>query len=289
MSEAGLHAAIERSLASHNYRNAVFLAERLFAVLLRDNIILHGPWLPSAVWLWCILGVLCSRGWGRQVGLILTLAGLTWMAVTAVDLPLVSIPRVHLPVLILTLPLIGLGAQGVEKIRYGRWINVLLLLITVASAAHDGPAVLAKGHNDREDTLIRQAAQLAKADPEACIATLDYEDPPRAGKTQRQFPRYLFQDREIMGLTRWSREGHHCTRTLFILGHRCYMAMRQADQPAPPSASLLPACATISQRRDITSIEAREVPNQATTTLPMYPDAASLNIGIIEHQTANLP
>lgn len=31
MSEAGLHAAIERSLASHNYRNAVFLAERFFA------------------------------------------------------------------------------------------------------------------------------------------------------------------------------------------------------------------------------------------------------------------
>ena len=215
--------------------------------------------------------------------------GLAWMAVTAVDLPLVSIPRVHLPALLLTLPLIGLGAQGVERMRHGRWVNILLLLSTLAGAAYDGEAVLAQGHNDREDTLIRQAAQLAKADPEVCIATLDYEDPPAAGKTQRQFPRYLFGGQELMGLTRWSREGHHCARTLFILGHRCYMAMRHADQPPPPSASMLPACAAILERRDIKSVETREVPNQATTTFPMYPDATSLNIGIFEHQRVDLP
>lgn len=250
--------------------------QRLPSVLLSDNVFLEGPWLGPALLVWVVAAAWSGR---RMLPAVagLAAAALVWIGATAVDLPLVSIPRVHLPAVILLLPLAGLG---IEVLAPRRLVQAAVALLVVWGGAMSVTPLLAKSNADHEDDLIR-IAQEALPPGEGCLTTMGFEDPPSVGHTQRHFPHYLFPGQTLVGLERFDETWPTCEgQAVALLGTRCFMAFRQPGEAAPPSPGELPACAAFRQRYDLETVHERTIPNRTEHTFPMYPDAESLTVGV---------
>ncbi|MCB9730443.1 MAG: hypothetical protein H6746_18380 [Deltaproteobacteria bacterium] len=251
--------------------------ERLPGVLLDHNILLEGPWLPSAALLWLLAAATAPRRRALSA-LLLLLAAVAWFAVTAVDLPVISIPRVHLPALALLLPALAIGAA---RLRGWPVVNALVAAAVALGAAIGAPAVLATGNADAEEGLIRTAQAWTRAHPGACVATVSSEDPPPPRKTPRQFPRYLFDGHPVTGLDELDRIRDRCPGpAVAILGTRCYMDERPPGAPAPPGPGLLPVCARFRERHALEPLSRLTIPNRSAGTFAMYPDAPTLELGV---------
>lgn len=255
------------------------LGTRVLATLTSENLFFEGRWVSAAVLLWVLPGALAA-GPERALRLALLGAGLAWLAVTAVDLPRVSIPRVHLPVLVLWLPLIAAGMAWLSR---GEWLggvaNKALGLFVLASMVTSLEPALRGSHEEAEEWLIRTAAAELLADPAACVATPGFEDPPAVGKTQRHFPRYLFGDTAVVGLRRFMDGEAACEEgdALLLLGVRCHMAMRAPSEEAPPSG-WLPICEEASGHG--WPVLEGELDNGPQEAFPVYPAADTLEVSI---------
>lgn len=251
--------------------------ERIPGVLVERNIFFDGPWLPAACLVWLAAAFASSRR-RLATAALLALAAVAWLAMTAVDLPRISIPRVHLPALCLLLPLIGLGAA-----RLHRWpaLTWLLAIAVAASSLARAPAILATGNADAEETLIRSALALARQHPGSCVATVSSGDPPPPGKTPRHFPRYLFAGHPVTGLDELSARRQRCPGpAVAILGTRCYMAERHPDAAPPPAPGRLEVCQRFAAAHRLTPFARADIPNLAAGTFPMYPAAPTLDVGV---------
>ena len=136
-----------------------------------------------------------SRGLGAGVLLV----SLAWMAFTRVDLPAVSIPRVHAPVCALLVVLAGAGLSGLiarwtERFE-GRGSRIAVWLVATALWCLQAPvvagALYAPTNADAEELLVRDA-QREITGSDVCLVTLDSRDSPPRGKTPRVWPSYLF-------------------------------------------------------------------------------------------------
>ena len=106
------------------------------------------------------------------------------------------------------------------------------------------------------------------------------DDPPPPGKTHRYVPEAMFQSHTVIGLERLYREWERCGPTVAVLGTRCYAQLRAEGEPAPGPPGILPVCETFRERFDLDPIVERTIPNRTANTFPMYPDVATLDVGV---------
>ena len=217
----------------------VSLWDRVMHTLLQDNILISGPWVPGALGVWLLAG-LFFRGENSLVCVSLGLAAFVWIAITSVDLPEVSIPRVHLPALMLVFPVL---AVGMERLRALRFANPALGIWLGASVLLGASTVLASGDEDVEEALIRAAAHHTAEQEGACVARMGFGDPPPPGRTQRHFPHYLFQGRRILDLSEVKQSWDSCPGgVVAILGSRCYLTVREHGLQVPEATGAHPVC-----------------------------------------------
>jgi len=260
------------------------LSERLSDVLVRRNLFVFGPWLSSFSLVWVV--VACWRG-GRHRWLCLSLvaAAVAWIGASSVDLPDVSIPRVHLPALFLVLPVMAVGAQRLSNRPHLQ--GSIVGLVALHAALSIGP-VYEPSNADHEERLIRLAQAHAPA-PGGCVTTIHFEDPPDVGHTQRHFPVYLFEGRTFSGLEAFDQVWPTCGgRAIVILGARCYMDYREPGEPVVPGAGVVEACAAFRDRYQLRPIEEVTITNRTRWTFEMYPDTPTLELGLYEVLARNI-
>ena len=229
--------------------------------------------------LW-VLGAIALGTGRRTLNICLVLAALGWMGATSVDLPVVSIPRVHLPVLLLLLPAMATGASAIQGLRFGRIVNLILVAVVTGQAALGAPHVLTPSNADQEETLIRAAVD-ALPERDGCLVTMRYGDPPEAKDTQRHFPDYLLHTHQIIGLQAFSSDPGQCPNgAIALLGTRCYMQFRLPDEAEVPVDGELEVCKDFRRRHPLEPIVEREIVNRQQLTFPMYPNRETLPVGV---------
>ncbi len=250
----------------------------LGGVLLQRNIFLMLPWAlaPLLFWVLAALSARPSRPW--SLGALL--CALVWLALSATDLPTVSIPRVHLPAALVMLPLLGPGAYRLNRRALGplRLLNPLLLCALAYLAFRSFTPAFTPPNAQAEDALIQRAAQVAL--PGTCVAHVSHGDPPAPGKTQRHFPEARFPGRRISGLDELSHTWPRCHgEATAILGTRCFMRMREPGEVAPADGEL-DVCKRFRQRWRLEPVEERTIENRTDRAFPIYPAAATLRLGV---------
>ncbi len=251
---------------------------RFEAALRHQNIFVAAPWYQWPVLIWPALALLTRRA--AVWAMFMALGGATWVAISGVDLPLASIPRLHVPPMLLLVPVLGIGAAWVARGRRRRWLNLPIAAAVIFVSVWSLPVLFRAGNHQAEDALIQEARAVIPAGS-ACLATVRADDPPVPGKTHRHFPDYLFPGTEILGLDALPGAWERCQgRTWAILGTRCYMRMRAPGQPPPPAPGTLPVCTRFRQRWRLQPIVERTVPNVTTLCFPEYPDSPTLDLGL---------
>jgi hypothetical protein len=254
------------------------ISDRLSDVLMRRNLFVYGPWLSSFTLVWIVAG--CWKGArNRRLSLALVAGAVAWIGASAVDLPVVSIPRIHLPALFLVLPVIAIGAE-----RLTRWPTAhgFIIGLVALSAALSIDPVFGPANADYEEQLIRVASDHSPPSG-GCVTLVDFDDPPEVGHTQRHFPRYLFPGRGMVGLDGFVDLWPSCGgEAIAVLGTRCYMEYREPGVPLGPDAGLLPVCARFRERFELRPIEEMTIVNRTRWTFEMYPDTPTLDIGVYQ-------
>jgi hypothetical protein len=254
------------------------ISDRLSDVLVRRNLFVYGPWLSSFTLVWLVAG--CWRGErNRRISLALVAGAVAWIGASAVDLPVVSIPRIHLPALYLVLPVIAAGAERLA--RWPTFQGFVIGLVALSAALSIGP-VFGPANADYEEQLIR-VAKTHSPPPGGCVTLVDFDDPPEVGHTQRHFPRYLFPGRGMVGLDGFVDLWPTCGgEAIAVLGTRCYMEYREPGEALGPDAGLLPVCARFRERFHLRPIVEMTIANRTRWTFEMYPDTSTLDIGVYQ-------
>lgn len=249
-------------------------------------------WTPWATLPLALLAAFGSRS--RALGIGSLLVALAWMAFTRVDLPAVSIPRVHAPVCALLVVAAGVGLGGlwrhVQSRSWGRGAKVgpvlLLALWWSAEVVPIASALYEPTNADSEERLVRDAQEKITGRG-VCLATLDSRDAPARGKTPRMWPSYLFTGRNdpvrILGLGEVETATTVCAGDIYaLLGVRCYMALRdeESETPPPQGSPMLESCAAFRERWSLETVLERRVENHGDVAYPMYPQGSHLTIGL---------
>jgi hypothetical protein len=260
------------------------------AALAYDNLAVAWTAGPAMLLPFLLLALSAKRErWLVITGLLIATF---WAAMTRVDLPEVSVPRVHAPVWVL---LAAIGAVGVDVVW--RWAEetgarakvgarAVVVLGWVATAALTVPALYGPTNEDAEEELIQEARHHVEREPPRCLATILSQDPPDPGKTSRAFPNYLFNAGappvRIMGLSDLSRSWPDCDgSSVALLGIRCHAAIREdAAIEAPAGDVSIAACEDFRRRWSLEKMIEREVPNRGDLAFPMYPSSSLLRLGL---------
>ncbi len=205
-------------------------------------------------WLVGCLGLLTLPAGPRRLGLWLLAVSVLATGLYAIDLPDVSLPRLHAPAALLVTLVAALGAVGLwlasaqaGKSRLGdaltapaarRGIAALCVALAVASALPSARARLQTLDESEEDALVRTLLAALPPKP-VCIARLDPGDTPAQARVHRDFPDYLFQpphrrDR-LMALAELD-DKRTCDETFVVLGVRCYLDDGRSGDARPIAA-----------------------------------------------------
>jgi hypothetical protein len=250
--------------------------ERVARVLMQDNIFLRTTWVP---WVVPALAFFALR-FRSQRALIVgyLVAGLLWIAMSSVDLPDVSIPRVHLPALLFVVPLAGVG---LTLLRGSRPLALGLVAITAVWCVATASSALAPTNGDAEEALVqRLMVEVNEAEGKGCVARFDPSDAPTPGRTPRYFPDYAFPGVQLMSLEDIQIAHPACQgRAWVILGTRCYM---QDPELGELDASSVPlkSCEQVREKFSLEPIVEEEVSHRPESTLPMYPPLERLHVGL---------
>jgi hypothetical protein len=253
------------------------------------NVVLNvGPALLVAL---LAASLLPRRDRWLAAGLILV--ALAWAALTRVDLPDISIPRVHAPPWLLFALAGALGADVLWaasarlRARHARPVGVgLLALAWLASAGATVAPLYAPTNADTEERLLRATVEHLPAGA-VCLATLDETDPPPAGKTPRFFPYYLLANRApaptLTSLAALKPSALACADGAFaLLGVRCYMALREDATAGPPpqGAPMVAGCQAFADRHRLEPVVGYDAPNHGDHGFDLYPSGPTLRVGL---------
>ncbi|MCB9787419.1 MAG: hypothetical protein H6744_12130 [Deltaproteobacteria bacterium] len=246
---------------------------------------------PPLLALFLLTSLLTGRDAWLAAGLMLL--ALCWTALTRVDLPEVSIPRVHAPAWLLFALVGALGADwlweasarlGSPRTRAG--VRGALAAAWLVLAALTAARLYRPTNADAEEALIRATVD-ALPEGYVCLATLSDTDPPAPGKTPRSFPFYLLAERHprptLTGLAEVDPTSPICRDGSFaLLGMRCYMALREdaTAGPPPPGAPMVEGCEAFRRRFPLTPVVAVEAPNRGDAGFALYPSGPTLPIGL---------
>lgn len=188
---------------------------------------------------------------------------LAWIAVSQLDLPYVSIPRVQAPGLAFLVLAAAWGASALIGLpafaRMTRTIRSLIIGIAivsiVVSAAATVPVLWARNAADEEESLLRDAYQSLPDEP-VTLVRRSYRDPPRE-PIHLYWPDYFshppFRDDRVMDIASFLEDPPMDRQVFFLMGVRCHL--RACDQ-----SGIHPGCAEISSRFRLEPVVERDVP-----------------------------
>lgn len=212
---------------------------------------------------------------------------LLWVLLTSVDLVEVSVPRLHVPALLLTLPLIGFGWEWLEsRAAKGSGARLKLALaatLLVVGCGYNAHEMFKPTNEDVEEQIWRDAIKMLP-DEARCLAVMGYGDEPPAEKTPRHNPLYLLRDRHahvdvshLDGIAEASgcKEQHYA-----LLGLRCYADLREDGRPQPQGDAPLPVCERVLQEQVVEPVFERRVTNHGDLAFELYPTGTDLRVGL---------
>ncbi|MBD91209.1 MAG: hypothetical protein CL940_12820 [Deltaproteobacteria bacterium] len=220
-----------------------------------------------------------------------------WVLLTSVDLVEVSVPRLHVPALLLALPLLGMGWEWLEarvgRGRGGRSKLALAGLVLLVGSVYNGHEMFKPTNEDVEERLWRETLDRLPDDAR-CLATMGYGDPPPAEKTPRHNPLYLLRANHahiavtnLVGISEAeSCDGGHYA----LLGMRCYADLREDGRPQPQGEAPLPICGEVLKEYVVEPVFERRVTNYGDLAFELYPTGESLRVGlyrVTSKKTAN--
>jgi hypothetical protein len=186
-----------------------------------------------------------DRRWLSALGL----AAALWMALTLVDLPRTSVPRLHAAAawLVCILAAWAVAAAWQQHPPWRRWL-VAALLVSVASGIPSARQLLARTNEDDNAAWIDSAYKALPAEG-ACLVALGMGDGPVGHRTQRALPDYLLRpphrSATRYALQDWQRAGRpQCPGgTYLLVDQRCYALHRDfRDGPARAPTGLIEPC-----------------------------------------------
>ncbi len=215
---------------------------------------LFRPELYPVGWLAGCLGLMTLPAPARRLGLWLLCVSAIATGVYAIDLPDVSLPRLHAQAALWVTLVASLGAVGLWQAagrggtgplgaalaspagRRATW--VLAIAWAVTSALPSARARLQATDEATEESLVRELLA-SLPDKSVCVARLDLSDAPAQARVHRDFPDYLFQpplrrDR-LISLSEVD-DRSACEETWIVLGVRCYLDDGHAGDKWPIAA-----------------------------------------------------
>ena len=268
------------------------LADAELAGMVERFIELNALWWPSLfppLALWCALAaLLLPRDKRASVAWVL-LAILSWQALSTLDLPPVSAPRIQAPAMLWTAVLAAsfLGLL-VDVHRLGRWLAPLLVLAMIYPPMSTRALLWQPTNAQRFDAWWQSAIeQVEPSERERCVVALDMSDPPR-DSVIRLYPLYELAERsgrlEVYSISTFLEAPEsvldgHC-EPLYLEGPQCWARFFGFDAPAPERAELLERCAEMSEGFTLRPIARAEVENAGNADFPFYGRSPTLRYGI---------
>ncbi|MBI5609730.1 MAG: hypothetical protein HY902_12730 [Deltaproteobacteria bacterium] len=245
----------------------------------------------TALALWAAV----APGRERRFLLGLLLAAALWMALTLIDLPRTSVPRLHAPAAVLVAFVaawqVGRWLSDAAVAAKGRQKAAVALGICALSAVPSAWALSARSNEDEtEDFLTAAIAQLPARD--ACVVALAMGDPPPPHRTQRAFPAYLLRpphrDAQLYSFTQWRALGEPVCAggTFLVVDHRCYAMHAQGRQQGAATTDatgpngMLGACRALMERHPWRKVLERDVPNRGDNEYGYYAAVPSFRLGL---------
>jgi hypothetical protein len=283
--------ALTRSAALHDQGALPGLMTPIAAAIsgiTHRSIFAHPTYVPPVVTA-LLLAALALPGPHRRAALATAALAAAWLAATAIDLVDISIPRLHMPALLLLLPAAAVGfallLDHAPRLRLPPpTAAALAAVLLLAGSAYSASRLYRPTNEAAEERFWRDTAAVLHQTG-GCVATLDYPDPPAPGKTPRFVPAYLLPEppdrHPLYPLAELPLATRACPGPVYVaLGLRCYAAYRDDDAPAPATAAPLPACAAALARPDLVAVFERDLPNRGDLGFPLYPSAPTLRVGL---------
>lgn len=198
---------------------------------------------PAGLLVLALLGAGLAFAERDRAPLALGALALVWMGSVVIDLPRVSIPRLHAPAMVLVTGLSLLGLQRLGGARRRLAAGALVVL----SAGWPAAALWPPGLDEAHDAW-RRAALAELPQRGGCLVALDWEDGPRAGNVERKLPDYLlrapWREVERLSVDRWRRgeAASGCPAGVYgLVDLRCYAR----DPHIDAGRGLLAPCQTL--------------------------------------------
>ncbi len=229
--------------------------------LVTRNLALRPEWFPVGVSLVAVLPIIA--GPRRLRGIVLLALASAWLAVSLVDLPQVSMPRVQVPGLffVVIAAAFGLEAAWVQRGKgtAGRSIRlafgILAVMVVVASVPFSAAAFVQQTNADDEEDLLVDAVA-ALPDGPVVFVRHSWDDQP-VEPLHLYYPDYWFmppfRDDLVLGPDRLAVTDTGERPVFFLLGTRCWL--RSCGQEG-----MHPACRRMVDAYDLRPVIERKVP-----------------------------
>lgn len=229
--------------------------------LVTRNLALRPGWFPAGVSAVAFLPLFLGPRRARSLALLAV--AVAWLAVSLVDLPHVSLPRVQVPGLffLAVAAAFGLDAAWARRGsgatgRAVRWaVGLSATLAVVTSIPFSGAAFQERTNADDEEDLLREAVALLPAEPVVFVRR-SYDDQP-VERVHLHYPDYglrpPFRDDLVIGPDRLAATDPVGRPVYFYLGTRCFL--RECDQ-----VGMHPACRRMRDEYRLEPVFERAVP-----------------------------
>ena len=213
-----------------------------------------------------------------------------WIALSTLDLPAVSVPRVQAPalvwVMILAAVCLASLAQGPE--RWRRALSLVGLLWVLIPRPEVLETLWVETNAQSFDQWWRRASVvLPDAEPELCVVALSMSDPP-SDVVLRHLPLY-----ELPGLgpmksslsistflgTPASVLASECD-PIYVEGPQCYARSFDPSEGPPASADRLPICQRMHREWALEPLQVEDITNAGNPDFPFYGASETLRYGL---------
>jgi hypothetical protein len=222
--------------------------------------------------------------------LAIGVAVVVWIALSTLDLPEVSVPRVQAPALVwvLILAAISLGslAQGPE--RWRRSVALIGLLLVLVPRPQVLETLWVETNAQSFDQWWRRArVAVPENDRELCVVALSMSDPP-PDVVLRHLPLYelagLGPEKASLSISTFLETPASVLASdcdpIYVEGPQCYARSFDPSKPPPASADRLPICQRMHREWALEPLHVEDITNAGNPDFPFYGASETLRYGL---------
>ena len=289
-----LWSLVHYTLAASQSGDVPGLADGELAGMIERFWTLNALWWPDlfpplAAWLG-LFALMAPRPKRLALG-AMVVAVLAWQALSTLDLPPVSAPRIQAPAMLWTTILAATFLGLLTSVsKAGRIVAPLLCLAMIVPSPQSVDFLWHPTNAQRFDAWWESAIKEVPADgKDRCVVALDMSDPP-TDSVIRLYPLYELAERsgrlEVFGLSTFLAAPEmildgHC-EPLYLEGPQCRARFFGFGAPAPERAEELPLCAEMQSTFKLKALAVEEVDNAGNADFPFYGRSPTLRYGLYQ-------